>query len=248
MTDTLKPAELDLEALKKVALEATPGPWTKEVSVYSNGSLNAHFAVRTVDKQPEHPWSPRFITFMTGTLRSDLRVNDIKGAKYCRECEMWHLGWSREIGVDVRADAKAEADANHIATFDPPTVLSLLTRIEALEAERDELKLAICGGEDAPGYAASLSNEKILQVLKDNYTSWKRDSELAWDGETANTWKARALSAEAQRDRMREALTALRNRVYQRTPSERWHLFRQAVEDADAALSQGTGGSSGAGE
>jgi hypothetical protein len=187
MTDTLKPAELDLEALKKVALDH--------------------------DAPHEHarPWE----------RRSDYLVKR-------RNPSNEHIATSREY-------------ADYIANFDPPTVLSLLTRIEALEAERDALKLAICGGEDAPGYAASLSNEKILQVLKDNYASWKRDSELAWDGETANTWKARALSAEAQRDRMREALTALRNRVYQRTPSERWHLFQQAVENADAALSQGSG-------
>lgn len=136
-------SDLKLEEWERIAREATPGPWTKEISVYSNGSLDAHFAVRTVDKLPDHPWSPRFITFMTGTLRSDLRVNDIKGAKYCRECEAWHLGWSREIGVDVRADAKAEADATFIATFDPPTVLSLLSALkEAREALRPFAKIA----------------------------------------------------------------------------------------------------------
>lgn len=80
----------------------------------------------------------------------------------------------------------------------PATVLTLLDRIQAQEGERESLHLAICGGEDAPGYAASLSHEKIVGVLKDNYASWKRDSELAWDGETANTWKARAEAAEAR--------------------------------------------------
>lgn len=134
---------LDLEALEKVAREATPGPWMKEVSVHSNGMLDAHFAVRTVDKHPDHPWSPRFITFMTGTLRSDLRVNDIKGAKYCRECEAWHLGWSREIGVDVRADAKCEADATFIATFDPPTVLHLLAALRAQDERVRVLETAV---------------------------------------------------------------------------------------------------------
>lgn len=83
------------------------------------------------------------------------------------------------------------------------TIFSLLTRIEVLEGEREGLHLAICGGEDAPGYAASLSHEQIVGVLKDNYASWKRDSELAWDGETANTWKARALTAEAELSRVK---------------------------------------------
>lgn len=70
--------------------------------------------------------------------------------------------------------------------------------IAALRRENSELRLAICGGEDAPGYADSLSVETILGVLRDNYASWRRDSELAWDGETANSWKARAQAAEAK--------------------------------------------------
>lgn len=129
----MTPSNPSIEELLEIARAATPGPWTKEISVYSNGTLDAHFAVRTVDKQPDHPWSPRFITFMTGTLRSDLRINDIKGAKYCRECETWHLGWTREIGVDVRVDPKAEADATFIATFNPAQVIALLERVKALE-------------------------------------------------------------------------------------------------------------------
>lgn len=49
--------------------------------------------------------------------------------------------------------------------------------IERLEGERDELRLAICGGEDAPGYNASLSHEQILAVLRENYGSWRESSE-----------------------------------------------------------------------
>jgi hypothetical protein len=124
----------DLERLEKVAQEATQGEWKARVSIYGNGAFDAHWAVETAEKQPEHPWSPRVITFMTGTLRSDLRLDDIKGAKFCRECEAWHIGFWREVGVDVRADPRAEADAKHIAAFDPPTALSLIDRIRAAEA------------------------------------------------------------------------------------------------------------------
>ena len=242
---------LDLEALEKVAREATPGPWMKEVSVHSNGMLDAHFAVRTVDKHPDHPWSPRFITFMTGTLRSDLRVNDIKGAKYCRECEAWHLGWSREIGVDVRADAKCEADATFIATFDPPTVLRLLAalraqadRVRVLEGENEQLRLAICGGEDAPGYAASLPLEKILSVAKDNERTLREYSDLAFDG-TGATWEARAEAAERRAGElegaMRLACDLLAERTYGSRARSPGHNARLVLESALLPATQAEG-------
>lgn len=78
-------------------------------------------------------------------------------------------------------------------------------------AEIEQLRLAICGGEDAPGYAASLPLEVILQVQRDNQASARRDAELAWDGETANTWKARALKAE---ERVRELETEVLNATF----------------------------------
>jgi len=51
--------------------------------------------------------------------------------------------------------------------------------LERLEGENETLRLAICGGEDAPGYAASLPLEAILGVLRDNYTQWRDASETA---------------------------------------------------------------------
>jgi hypothetical protein len=218
MTDTLKPAELDLEALKKVALEATPGPWE-----FGGGSVtNWH------DFTFEMEW------IANGQGEDDDGVN-----------------------------ANVKADGEFIATFDPPTVLSLLTRIEALEAERDEARARLRNvpgltpfndAEDAawPLAMARLQNTEpgpdqgIAMVgTGDLELALRRLSQFAdvalRNAAVIGGLEARALSAEAQRDRMREALTALRNRVYQRIPSERWHLFQQAVENADAALSQGSG-------
>jgi hypothetical protein len=127
MTDTLKPAELDLEALKKVALEAPQWAWSSEDSEI---------------------WSdePYRLLAETVPLDGDPRAKEGFGVQ--------------ELAI-----------ANHIANFDPPTVLSLLTRIEALEAERD--------------YA----------------WSEMKNAQAYWRAETAH-----AEAAEAQRDRMREAL------------------------------------------
>ena len=41
-------------------------------------------------------------------------------------------------------------------------------RIEELEAERERLALAICGGEDAPGYANAQTVETLEKVTRDN--------------------------------------------------------------------------------
>jgi hypothetical protein len=80
---------------------------------------------------------------------------------------------------------------------------SLQRRVE----ENSELRLAICGGEDAPGYVDSLPLAAILKVAADNAQTARRDAELAWDGETATSWKARASQAEAALSEARGALT-----------------------------------------
>jgi len=48
-----------------------------------------------------------------------------------------------------------------------------------LEMERDALHLAICGGEDAPGYAASLLHKEVLKVLAENYARGRDRAEAA---------------------------------------------------------------------
>ena len=70
-------------------------------------------------------------------------------------------------------------------------------RIEDLQAERERLALAICGGEDAPGYANAQTVETLEHVAKQNRQS---------HGATINS----LLAAEAERDRLREALNQSR--------------------------------------
>lgn len=56
---------------------------------------------------------------------------------------------------------------------------TLLADHARLEAENEELRLAICGGEDAPGYAAAQTLETILNVLEGNYAHWRYEAERA---------------------------------------------------------------------
>lgn len=44
----------------------------------------------------------------------------------------------------------------------------LSDRIEELTAERERLALAICGGEDAPGYANAQTVETLEKIARDN--------------------------------------------------------------------------------
>lgn len=97
-----------------------------------------------------------------------------------------------------------------LSQADGDAIRTLLAALDQRDAEVERLRLAICGGEDAPGYAMSLPLETILQVQDDNRQTWKRDSELAWDGETANSWKARAQAAEQRLKAVTEALADMR--------------------------------------
>lgn len=91
--------------------------------------------------------------------------------------------------------ALSEVDCRHLDRVSP-LLTEAASLIQRLEGERDELRMAITGGEDAPGHNASLAHDTILRVLADNYASLNRNAELAWDGETATSWKSKARTAE----------------------------------------------------
>jgi hypothetical protein len=119
--------------------------------------------------------------------------------------------------------------AAHIATFGPAAVLSLLTRTEALEAEVRRLELSV-----------------LDAAISDRLD----------EAGSPLTWQEVALSAEAQLDRMREALEPFANiaRVHLGQPLDDEHivfiedlhgfiteLFVRPFRKALAALSQGSG-------
>lgn len=109
----------------------------------------------------------------------------------------WEFGQALSAGYKKgRQSMLAERDA-------------AVTRAEAAEAERDKLRLAILGGEDAPGYADSVSIERTIAYLA--------------KGEREQTTRAEA--AEAQVAALREALAAVVAR------SENGELGTSKVQD-----------------
>lgn len=125
------------------------------------------------------------------------------------------MGNERTEGEVVERARAVSAGVGFVPTVDGDKrrhILDLrfpLSLVAEKDAENEALRLAICGGEDAPGYAASLPLDAILRVLSDNYASWKRDSELAWDGDTATSWKSRALAAEARVEGLAEVARSI---------------------------------------
>ena len=72
-----------------------------------------------------------------------------------------------------------ESGAEWGAEFQMAELREAAARITELEDENEQLRLAICGGEDAPGYAASLPLATILQVQTNNEQTWRARAEQA---------------------------------------------------------------------
>lgn len=241
MTDTLKPAELDLEALKKVALAVTPGDIDSapEKGEYGHKERDKWYACPTCDGQGE-----------------------VFGATYCNFDD-------KPLGVQFFGiGAEFGRWEDYFRAFRPSAVLSLLTRIEALEAERDEARARLRNvpgltpfndAEDAawPLAMARLQNTEpgpdqgIAMVgTGDLELALRRLSQFAdvalRNAAVIGGLEARALSAEAQRDRMREALELARGRITMLMPadlpgSDHPGATQYVLSKVEAALSQRSG-------
>lgn len=98
--------DLDVAALRKIAESATPGPWTwSEESDDNWGDCGPN--LETVARGPR---------YRDGSQGAE---ETIVGS------------W----GHDANGISVEPADALHIATFDPPTVLALLDRLERADRE-----------------------------------------------------------------------------------------------------------------
>lgn len=118
-----------LAEIERRASEATPGPWVTEQSITHEQSV--HWSVRTRDKLPEHPWTPRFVLWMTG-LVLNLIPRTASDSKWCPSCERMVYG-SREVHVDMRHDEQIEADAAFVAHA-REDIPDLIQHIRLLEA------------------------------------------------------------------------------------------------------------------
>lgn len=88
----------NLNQLRKIAQNATPGPWSADVGVRGDCVVFGPNGRFLLNAQAEPHW-------------------------------LEYPGETRSVAFDVD-----RRDCTHIATFDPPTVLALLDRVEAAEA------------------------------------------------------------------------------------------------------------------
>lgn len=137
MSDDVARATLEAQ-LRELADRATQAPWMLERSAYEGDGGAAHYSIRTVEKMPDTPWSPRYIAWLTGALLSDMLPRfETKGqTHYCETCG--HRVWRwREVGVEVREAAEARADAEHITAWHPARAIAALDVIAAAREWKD---------------------------------------------------------------------------------------------------------------
>lgn len=157
-------------ALRALAEAATPGPWQVDITrhPYSMVRLDGSFA------EGEHV--ERWIQ----TVRIDPQAK----APYpivVRSAGIAHPGEPPITMVHIRPE-----DADYLAAVSPEVVLALLATIDGLRAslaaaekERDALRLAILGGEDAPGYATTVSIDDVISTLEDGRRLYRYCAEKA---------------------------------------------------------------------
>ena len=127
------------------------------------------------------------------------------------------VGWEREEPV------RAPADAAHIATFDPPTVLALIERLRTAEAERESDRLAI-----------SQARDNAVAIYRDRAEeSDRRERDLL--ATEADLW-ARLAAVEAERDALDGALSAAPEVLRLAEMSDQVGAWKTRAEAAEAAV------------
>lgn len=143
--------------------------------------------------------------------------------------------------LDPPPTSELEAENARLATLVEVAELCLRNQqqtadaiVAALEAERERLALAICGGEDAPGYANAQTVETLEQVARDNQLSHLRDIDhiSALEAKLAERVKVKQLD-NATQQKLREALRFAASRSVLSSEDERRIL--SALEAAPPA-------------
>ena len=126
-----------LQELRRIAEAATPGPWE-----WREREHNERIRKRG------QPWSRRqFIYCLQGPPLSDVAPEHRDEFDYHT---VMSLRWDDRIeATPLTGVVPTPADAEFIATFDPPTVVALLDEIERLRREREVLVEALMPASEA---------------------------------------------------------------------------------------------------
>jgi len=124
-----------LQELRRIAEAATPGPWEWREREHNERIRKRERAGRRSRRQ--------FVYCLQGP--------PLSGVAPEHRCEFdYHnvmsLRWDQVKGTALTGVAPSPADADFIATFDPPTVLALLDEIERLRRELDRIRGGVTGG------------------------------------------------------------------------------------------------------
>jgi hypothetical protein len=118
---------------------------------------------------------------------------------------------------------------------------------EELEKARERLALAICGGEDAPGYANAQTVETLERVARDNASATMEQINRTLAAEAKLAKAVEAVSLTVRADNLREAYHALPNdhnrigdkRSRKGHAREAWlRAFRKAAKTSRAVLAE----------
>ena len=113
----------------------SPAPW--HVIKRDNRFLGSvHYAIETVNKLPEHPWSTRLVCWMAGTLGDSLPSRKVEDARTDPDIEA--DAYLMAAAPEMYAALKATADEMMLADFDQnegtyQMVLAALAKAENAE-------------------------------------------------------------------------------------------------------------------
>ena len=105
-------------------------------------------------------------------------------------------------------------------------VPALIARVRELERERERLALAICGGEDAPGYANAQTVETLEKLARDSAKDMTQEIDRTLAAEA--TVATLTAQVEAMRGAAGEVL-----RISDRD-HEAWHRLRAEIKKSEA--------------
>lgn len=158
----------ELERIRARLAATTPAPWVAERTW--NPEADVHFTIRTRDPLPAHPWSARYIAWLTGTLKPDLNAHAEPRRVKCEACGYVHYNHrALQVGVDVRCDPESEADAEFLAHA-PEDVAALLAEVERLN---ERLRYTIEAREENIRHATLHATERS-EALEDE-VNFQRD-------------------------------------------------------------------------